>query len=363
MKQTEEKIHFNRGIPAEESLPFEEIDKVFSDLNRRRKIELLRYGNSGGYPPLKEVLAGFYPEVSEEQLFVTNGSLQVLDLMANHYMDSGDLVLVESPTYDRALKIFRRAGLRVDGVELEEDGINLEQLKLILEKKNPVALYTISDFQNPTGTTTSKQKRRTIVKLAERHNFEIIEDSPYRRLRYEGEEVPTFVSFNRKVVSQISSFSKLVCPGIRIGWLVGRREIARELAGYAEDTYISPNQLSQGIVQWLIREGWLDRRVEELKNLYRPRLKAALTSLESYFPEAHWVETEGGFFIGLWLPEPGKAEDFYRHAEKSGLVFSLPGGFFPEKGGEDFVRIPFPALTESELEEGIAKIAEIWHEI
>lgn len=363
MRQDRETIYFNRGIPAEESLPFPDIAEVFSDLPRKKRNDLLRYGNAGGYPPLKKVLAGFYPESSGDQIFVANGSLQILDLIANHYLDSGDTVLVESPTYDRALKIFRRAGLEVTGIGLNEDGIDLDELNRVLDKQDPKILYTITDFQNPTGITTSQEKRKEIAELAENPGFEVIEDSPYRRLRYEGEDLPTVRSFNPEAVFQISSFSKLVCPGIRIGWLVGSREVTDQLAEFAEDTYISPNQLSQGIVQWLLKDGWLDRRVEKLKELYRPRLRATLDSLGRYFPESRWIEAEGGFFVGLWLPDPGKAEEFYRLVEKREVVFSSPDGFFPEKGGEGFVRIPFPALTPSELKEGIRRTAEVWHEI
>jgi len=364
MKQKkEDRIYFNRGVPAEESLPFSDIAEVFSNLPREQRNDLLRYGDSGGYQPLRETLAGFYPNTAEEQLFVANGSLQILDLLANHYFDSGDLVLVEKPTYDRALTIFRRAGLNVAGVEMEEDGVNVDQLGRIAEERNPRALYTISDFQNPTGSTTSRKKRERLAALAASADFKIIEDSPYRRLRYWGEDLPTVRSFNREVVLRISSFSKLVCPGIRVGWLVGDPEVTGALADYAEATYISPNQLSQGIVQWLIGNGWLEERVEELKELYSPRLQTTLDSLEHFFPESRWVEAEGGFFVGLWLPEPGKSEKFYRRGEERGLVFSSPEGFFPGKGGEGFVRLPFPALTQSELEEGVRRAAEIWHEI
>ncbi len=363
MTQKEETIHFNRGIPAEESLPFTDIADVFANLPREKRNDLLRYGDSGGYPPLRKTLANFYPDTSEEQLFVANGSLQILDLLAKHYFDAGDLVLVEKPTYDRALTIFRRAGLNLAGVEMEEDGLDVDQLSRIVEESNPRALYTISDFQNPTGATTSRGKREQLAELAASADFEIIEDSPYRRLRYRGEDLPTVRSFNSEVVLRISSFSKLVCPGIRVGWLVGDTEVTGALADYAEDTYISPNQLSQGIVQWLIGNGWLEERVEELRELYRPRLQTTVDSLERFFPESQWIEAEGGFFVGLWLPEPGKTERFYRRAEERGLVFSSPDGFFPGKGGEGFVRLPFPALTRTELEEGVRRAGEIWHEI
>ncbi|MFP4135843.1 MAG: PLP-dependent aminotransferase family protein [Candidatus Acetothermia bacterium] len=362
-KTAEETIYFNRGIPSEESLPYDALTRVFPQLLEDPEKGLLRYGNSTGYPPLKRALSENYSEASEENLLIGNGSLQLLDLIASHYLSPGDTVIVENPTYDRALTIFERAGLEVAGVELEEDGLNLEELEDVARSRSPDLLYVIPDFQNPTGTTTGKYKRGRIVELAEGFDFTVIEDSPYRHLRYRGETLPTIRELGPDSTIQVSSFSKLISPGIRVGWLVSDPGTVSKLGGYAEDTYISPNQLSQGIVESLITEGWFSDRIDELIDLYRPRLEATLKSLERFFPEADWVEVEGGFFVGLWLPESARADMFYEKIEEKGLVLSSPEGFFPNEGGENFVRLPFPALKPAEIEKGVKRMAEAWSEL
>lgn len=358
-----EEIFFNRGVPAEDSLPRDEVARIVPRLLEEGDDKLLRYGNSAGYPPLREAVAERYPGATKENVLIGNGSLQILDLIASHYLDECDLVVVERPTYDRALKIFERAGLEVVGVGIGEDGLDLEELKKMIKGREPELLYTITDFQNPTGTTTSEEKRQLIAELAREEDIKVLEDSPYRELRYLGEEVSALRSYDPERVFQLSSFSKLICPGLRVGWLVGERETIKELSKYAEDTYISPNQLSQGIVKGLIEEGWFSERVDELIDLYRPRLSATLESLENFFPEASWVESEGGFFVGLWLPEPGKTGRFYKEAEERGLILSSPAGFFPEGGGEGFVRLPFPALAPARIKEGVRRMAETWQGI
>jgi len=356
-------ISFNRGVPAEESLPSAELAKAISCILDEDSSSVLQYGNSKGYPPLREILTDNYCEGSPTEVLVGNGSLQLLDILTNLHLKKGDAVIVEKPTYDRAITIFDRAGAQVVGVKLEKDGVSLQGFEKAIAEHHPKLFYTIPDFQNPTGTITSREKRREVAKMAKDHGVTVVEDSPYRRLRYRGEEKPTIRSFSPESVLQISSFSKLICPGIRVGWLAGKPGIVGKIADYAEDTYITPTLLTQGLVYQLIKDGWLKERVQELIDLYQPRLNATLESLENYFPESDWVQTEGGFFVGLWLPNPDRTQAFYSRAKEKGLVLSSPNGFFPDRRCEGFVRLPFPALSTSEIEEGIERLAEVWGEI
>lgn len=356
-------ISFNRGVPAEESLPSAELAQAISRILNGQNSSLLQYGDSKGYPPLREVLTDNYYERSPTEVLVGNGSLQLLDILTNLYLKKGNAVIVEKPTYDRAITIFDRAGAQVVGVKLEKDGVSLEGFEKAITEHHPKLFYTIPDFQNPTGTTTSREKRKEVAIMAKDHGVTVVEDSPYRRLRYRGEEKPTVRSFSPESVLQISSFSKLICPGIRVGWLAGEPGIVGKIADYAEDTYITPTLITQGLVYQLIKDGWLEERVHELIDLYQPRLNATLESLKRYFSESDWVQTEGGFFVGLWLPDPNRTQAFYSRAKKKGLVLSSPNGFFPDRRYEGFVRLPFPALSTSEIEEGIERLAEVWGEI
>lgn len=356
-------ISFNRGVPAEESLPAGELSQSISRIIKEEKSSLLQYSDSMGYFPLREDIASNFTKDSPKNVLLGNGSLQLLDIITKLYLNENDVVMVEKPTYDRAITIFERAGAEVVGVSLEDDGVRLSELKEVIEQHRPVLYYTIPDFQNPTGMTTSREKRKVVAGLAEEQGITIIEDSPYRRLRYRGEELPTLRSLNPESVLRISSFSKLVCPGIRVGWLAGEPNAVREAARYAEDTYITPNLIGQGAVHQMIREGWLEERVNNLISLYRPRLIATLESLNRYFPESSWVDVQGGFFVGLWLPDSTQTQAFYSRAEDIDLTLSSPNGFFPDQGGEGFVRLPFPALSTHEIEEGIKRLAQTWKEV
>lgn len=356
-------ISFNRGIPAERSLPVEKVEEITSKIMDQDGTSLLQYGDSRGFPPLRKKLAEDSEGITKDEVLVSNGSLQILDIITKLYVDKEDHVVIERPSYDRAITIFDRTGGEVVGVDLQKDGVDIEGFERILDTYQPELFYTIADFHNPTGVTTSGSKRERIAELAADYNTLIVEDSPYRKLRYRGEEEPTLRSFKPENVLKISSFSKLICPGIRVGWVMGQPSIVKEIADYSEDTYVTPNLLSQGIVNRLIRDGWLEENLQELISLYRPRLQVTLGSLEEYFPGADWIQAEGGFFVGLWLPDKTKEDEFYNRAKEESLILSSSDGFFPDQSNEGFVRLPFPALTTGEIEEGVKRLAKAWHEL
>lgn len=349
-------IKLTRGIPPVEAFPTQ---KVIECCERALKLfgdVLLQYYPAFGFEPLRHALAE-ETGVSPEQVIVGNGSLQLLAFFAEAALSQGDTVLVERPSYDRAITTFRRAGLKVVGVPLEHDGVDLAAFKEAVHTYAPRAFYIIPDFQNPTGVTTSLAKREAISELASQHNFLIVEDIPYRRLRYFGEDVITFREIIPERVVQLSSFSKLLSPGIRVGWLVGPSDLVRRIGKLAEDTYITPSMLSQGIVYEFLHQGWLNENIERLKFLYRPRLQAMLEALELFLPEGKWFNPQGGFFVGLWLPEGVEVEQVAKIAEEEGLVLSGSAGFFPDGDSSQFVRLPFCALSESEIREAIGRLA------
>lgn len=363
MNSKEGTINFNRGIPAPEAIPVGAAKEAASAIFEGDGKTVLEYSDSSGYPPLRRKIAEGYEGVTADGVLLSNGSLQLLDLIARFYLGGEKVVVVERPTYDRAITIFEREGAEVKGVDLEGDGVKVEELANTFEKHRPELYYTIPDFQNPTGTTTTTKKRKEVAGLLDEYDVKAVEDSPYRRLRYAGETRPSLRSFNPESVIQTSSFSKLVSPGVRVGWLVANSSLANKISTFAEDTYISPNILGQGIVTRLIKNGWLEENIERLKSLYRPRLEATLENLERHFPEANWVEAEGGFFVGVWLPDGERSDLFYEKARSRGLALTSPGGFFPDKGGGSFLRLPFPALNPREIESGIKRIAEVWKDI
>ena len=217
----------------------------------------------------------------------------------------------------------------------------------------------ISDFQNPAGVTTAAAKRRAIGALAERYGFWIIEDVPYRRLRYRGEEQPTILSLAPSRTLQLSSFSKLLSPGLRTGYLLGPTAVLNEVAKVAEDAYISPALPTEGIVYEYCRRGLLERNVERLRALYRPKLEATLAALERELPAAEFARPEGGYFVGVTMPEGLTMTDLMAAAARVNLTLTNGDGFFTTPPARTFVRIPFCSLSVADIAEGVGRLGQI----
>jgi len=351
-------IKFTRGVPAIESFPTEKIIECSAQALRDHGDTLLQYHPVSGFLPLREILAE-QEQVPVESVFVGNGSIQILDCITRTLFKSGDSLLVERPTYDRTITTFRRAGLTVRGVSVESDGPDLAELEAIVRETSPKAFYTIPDFQNPSGVTTSLAKRQAIADLAQRYGFAIIADVPYRRLRYTGEDVRGYREIDPANVIELSSFSKLLSPGIRVGWMVAGKDVVGRVAQYAEDTYISPSMISHGMVYEFLRRGWMPANIERLKALYGPRLMAILAALSKDLPQASWSRPEGGFFLAVTLPDGVLTSRVREIAPEEGLVLSDGMGFFADGDGSRFLRLPFCALSEGEINEAVTRLAKV----
>jgi DNA-binding transcriptional MocR family regulator len=296
--------------------------------------------------------------VNVDRVLTGNGSLQLIEFLSLHMLKSGDIVLAEAPTYDRALTLFRRHGGKVVGIPVEQDGPDVEALERAIVKHAPKFFYTIPDFQNPSGVTCSGAKRRRIVEIAAQHGLLIVEDAPYRLLRYRGKEEPTLYELAPDRTLHMSSFTKLIAPGVRTGFMVGEPSLIAKLAKVAEDTYISPGFVAQGITYEWCRRGLLFPQIERLKALYAPRLDACLAGLDKYLPDVRATRPEGGFFLSITLPEGVLTTAVRAQAAKRALNLADGLAFFPEGGGERFLRLPYCALSPAEIDEGIRRLAE-----
>jgi 2-aminoadipate transaminase len=245
----------------------------------------------------------------------------------------------------------------VVGIPLDADGPNIPALEAALARQVPKVFYLIPDFQNPSGSTCSGEKRRRLVQLAEQHDFLMVEDAPYRPLRYRGSEEPSIYSLAPDRTLFMCSFTKLIAPGVRTGFMIGRPDIIQRLARVAEDTYISPGYLAQGITYEWCQRGLLQPQIERLKKLYLPRLDACLAALDTYMPGAVDARPDGGFFVSLTLPEGVLTSAVRATAAKRALNLSDGLAFFPNGGGERFLRLPFCALTPAEIQEGVRRLA------
>jgi 2-aminoadipate transaminase len=359
-----DRIVFTRGVPPPEAFPTEELGACFDVAVRENPDVVLQYGQQPGYTPLREELAGEYG-VSPQEILIGNGSLQLQDLVSSYLVKPGAAVYTEQPSYDRAIKTFRRRGARTVGIPLEEDGISVERLEAALGREVPAFLYLVPDFQNPAGATLSLEKRRRVVELADLYRFWVIEDIPYRKLRYEGEDVPLLREIDPSRVITMSSFSKLLSPGMRVGFMISPERHIREVTALGEDTYLSPVLPTQAAVAEYLRRGLLGPNVERLKELYTPRWKAMSGAVRRELSGAQAFIPSGGFFVSVMLPEDANTEDLVGRAEDVGLVLTPGAAFFadPDEGGEAdgerFVRLPFCAVTPEQIEEGVRRLARL----
>ena len=358
MVSTQRPIAFTRGVPPVEAFPVEEIAEAAAAALRADPTILLQYGKSAGYLPLRQWLAERHG-LDVEQVFISNGSLQLMDFVAGAFVAPGDAVFVESPSYDRAILTFRHHGAQVVGIPLEADGVDIAALEQALSRYKPKLFYIIGDFQNPAGVTTTAAKRQAILALAREHGFTVVEDVPYRPLRYYGEDEPTFLSLAPAQVLQLSSFSKLLSPGMRTGYLLGPQSAVAKVAKIAEDTYITPVLPTQGAVYEYCRKGLLDRNIARLRDLYRPKLEATLAALARDLPEATYAKPEGGYFVGVYLPEAVESRSLMTRAARADLVLTDGDGFFTAAPSRPFVRIPFCSASVVDLQEGIARLAQV----
>lgn len=356
---TETIIKLTRGVPPPESFPIDRLAECACKVLAENSAAILNYGDSRGYAPLRRVIAE-EKGIDESRIIVGQGSLQLVDLCARMMVKPGELVYVEEPTYDRTMTVLKRAGAKIVGFPLQDDGPDVDAIEARLKAgERPLFFYLIPDFQNPSGTVMSLAKRERIAHLAQEYQFWVLEDIPYRRLRYRNEDLPAIFDLNGDRVMQLSSYSKLISPGLRVGFIVAPDSITKPLAKYAADTYINTSHFNQAIVYDFIRRGWLDENLVALKNLYRPRLDTLLAELDKHFKDlATWHKPDGGFFIGMTLKANLKAEDLLKRATEVNLELTDGRGFFCS-GGDNFIRLPFCALTPAEIQTGIARLNNV----
>ncbi len=360
----DDRIVFTRGVPPPEAFPTEELGECFEAAVTQDPAIVLQYGQQPGYAPLRRELAAEYG-VEEDQILVGNGSLQLQDLVSAYLVSPGMAVYTEQPSYDRAITTFRRRGARAIGIPLEEDGISVERLEAALQREVPAFLYLVPDFQNPAGATLSLEKRRWVVELANSYGFFVIEDIPYRKLRYGGEDLPMLREIDPSRVLTMSSFSKLLSPGIRVGFMISPPDLIGALTKLGEDTYLSPVLPTQAAVAEYLRRGLLQPNIDRLKDLYTPRWKAMAEAVRRDLPDAQAFVPDGGFFVSVILSEDANTENLVDRAMERGLVLTPGAAFFadPDDGGslpgDRFVRLPFCAVTPEQIGEGVGRLASL----
>jgi 2-aminoadipate transaminase len=358
---TDTTISFARGAPSLDIVDVEGLREAATRAFANDPAGTTAYGTSIGYPRLRAWIAERHG-VAPERVLVTNGSMQADAFLFEHLVQAGDAVVVERPTYDRTLLSLRERGALVHQVELLADGIDTDALAVLLEgtSSSPTPriklAHIIPNFQNPAGYTLSPAKRRALLALAAEHDFVVFEDDPYVELRFSGETLPTMLSIDPERVVYASSFSKTVCPGIRVGYLVGPPELIAAIAKLATNTYISPNMVAQSIVYEFCASGALERSIETVRTALAKRARTLEVALRRELPEAEFVAPEGGYFMWVTLPEGTDVAALYKAAAESGVAF-VKGTDFLLEGGENTLRLAYSGVTPEQIEEGVARLA------
>jgi 2-aminoadipate transaminase len=354
-----DQISFARGAPSLDIVDVEGLSEAAQRAFANDPAGTTAYGTSVGYVPLREWIASEHG-VEVDQVLVTNGSMQADAFLFQLLVQPGDAVVAESPTYDRTLLNLRNREAEIRMIDLEPDGIDVDALESALGEEgfSPKLAHIIPNFQNPAGYTLSAEKRMRLLALAAKHDFTIFEDDPYIAIRFEGETLPRMLDSDEagKVV-YASSFSKTVCPGIRVGYLVGPQAVIKQIQGIATNTYISPNMVAQSIVNEFARSGRMDGAIDTVKNALRDRRDALVTALERELPEARFTPPSGGYFMWVELPEEVKVSELEEAARARGVLF-VKGTDFLLEGGENTLRLAFSGVTPEQIDEGITRLAD-----
>jgi DNA-binding transcriptional MocR family regulator len=352
-------ISFARGAP---SLDIVDVDGLRDAAMRAFESDpagTTAYGTSVGYPRLRSWIADRHG-VEPDRVLVTNGSMQADAFLFEHLVRPGDEVIVERPSYDRTLLSLRQRGARLHDIELQPDGIDIHALERLLAGgggARPRLAHIIPNFQNPAGYTLSLQKRGALLDLAAEHGFLVFEDDPYVELRFSGESLPTMLSMDPDHVVYASSFSKTVCPGIRVGYLVGPPELIGAVAQLATNTYISPNMVAQSVVYEFCASGAIERSIETVRRALAERAETLSHALRRELPEAEFVVPQGGYFMWVTLP-PGTDVHALHHAAAERGVSFVNGTDFLLEGGENTLRLAYSGVTPEQIETGVERLAE-----
>ncbi len=357
-------ISFAGGFPDPETFPVE----VLRDLFERIADDpvAFQYAPTPGLPGPRafmadrlESLEGRRP--ADEELLITSGGIEALELLGKSLIDPGDLVLVEGPTYLGAIMAFRSFEANVIAVPMDEDGLEVERLEeTVRERGRPKLLYTIPDHQNPAGVSLAEERRGALIEVARRHGFLVVEDVAYRELGFEGDRLPSLWTLGPDVVVQAGTFSKTFFPGVRLGWAAGPAEIVAQMVNAKQNTDQCAGALGQRLLDEYGRSGGLEAQAERARKLYGRRCRLMLDALEAHMPKGiRWTRPRGGFFTWLTYPEGTDTAAMAKDAMERKVAFVPGTPFFPDGAGANTLRLSFSKVADDEIEEGIRRLAEV----
>jgi 2-aminoadipate transaminase len=364
LKVTEqpEIISFAGGLPAPELFPVAEIAKAHADVFADEGPAALQYSTTEGWRPLREWIAGRMRQrgidTIADRTLITTGSQQGIDLVGKIFLDRGDAVVVESPCYLAALQAFSGYQATFISVDSDDRGMCVDQLENILKFSSPKLIYIVSEFSNPKGTTLTADRRKTLIELSARYRIPILEDNPYGELRYSGAEPDPLAALDRDgLVIHLSTFSKTLSPGLRLGWLNAPEKIFHTLVVAKQAADLHTSTVEQRATARLLETFDYDGHVAELCSVYGERCKAMLTSMERHFPsEVKWTRPDGGLFLWVQLSDDLNADEIFAEAIAERVAFVPGTSFFPCETKRNFMRLNFSNQKPEMIEEGIRRI-------
>lgn len=360
-------IAFSGGFPASETFPVRLLEEVMSNLLERDAARALQYSPTEGLLSSRTAIADFLLETQgtrpdPSDVLVTSGGIEALELLTRIFLEPGDTVYVEAPSYLGALMAFRGAGAVVRGVPLDEEGLRVEELASSLAGDSSPAklLYVIPDHQNPTGLSLSLERRRQLVELCRRQGVLIIEDVAYRELGFDGRATESLWSMDPEIVVQIGTFSKILFPGVRLGWAVGPPPVVAAMAGAKQNSDQCAGALGQRIMSELVPSDRFNAHLSAARAVYSSRAATMLRALEGSMPPGtEWTRPKGGFFVWLTAPEGCDARLLAAAAGEEKVAFVPGAPFYAEGGGTNQMRLAYSGVREPDIEEGIARLSRL----
>ncbi|AXX74032.1 PLP-dependent aminotransferase family protein [Limosilactobacillus reuteri] len=357
-------ISFAGGLPAPELFPVNEmkaaVDKVFEEHGQ----EAMQYGAAKGVTALREVIQQHVKEKENvdselDNVLVTTGSEQALDLVGKAFVDPGDTVLVEQPTYLCALDVFRSYGANFASVEMDEDGMKMDALEEALKANpNTKLIYTVPNFQNPTGRTMTEERRKQLAELAEKYDVYVLEDNPYGEIRFAGQHVPAVKSFDKSGhVFYMSTFSKTLAPGFRLGWLVADKAVVNKLTVLKQSADLHTDNLAQFAVAQFFADNDVDAHVKEISALYGKRKDLMLEGIKKYFPEGvKYTDPEGGMFLWVEVPGVDDTVELFKECLEHDVAFVPGDPFFAGEVQPGAFRLNYSNMKEDQIEVGLKRL-------
>jgi 2-aminoadipate transaminase len=357
-------ISFAGGLPNPEIFPVKALADAAAKVFEQDGRAMLQYSTTEGYLPLREFIARRYFKryglmVEPDHILITNGSQQALDLIGKVFLDKTDRVIMERPGYFGAIQSFAFYEPSFVSVPVDRDGIVLDQFEQAVQEQQPKLFYTVPNFQNPSGITYSAQKRQAVAGLLEQYGVIGIEDDPYGELRYVGQEQPAIKSYFDEGVILLGSFSKIVSPGARLGWVCANPEIMKKLLIAKQAADLHSNYLSQRIVCQYLQDNDLDDHLNQIRQVYKKQRDLMLAMIDRWLPgEVDYNEPEGGMFLWLRLPEGQSAFELFEYASKLKVAFVPGEAFYLDGSGKNTLRLNFSNSDETRIETGVQRLAQ-----